>query len=191
MHLNNQDSLNLVIGNASPQIGYEEAKRAFQLNSNWWTVFASFDLPDFQPSAIWISTKTGIEIKEVVEALEGLLVLGMLEKKNGFISSIKNKNFFGFEWKNKSKAEIFEEHAIVSQQILNHVTPNSSVALDHRFFACNKDIITELYNDIKSAFDKAFEKSQTTQNNNTDIFKITFTAVNVLNEEATIKSREQ
>jgi hypothetical protein len=181
MHLNNQDTLNLVIGNASPQIGYEEAKRAFQLNSNWWTVIASFDLPDFQPSAIWISTKTGIELKEVVEALEGLLVLGMLKSENGFIKPVKNRNFFEFDWKSKSKSEIKEEHAIVSQQILNDMNDSSLVVFDHRCFAGNLEIISKLYSDIKKAFDNAFEAAQNSKNQENDrVFKITFTAVDAL-----------
>lgn len=167
-------------GSSSEQIGYSDAQEAFQLNSNWWTVFALFDLPDFTPSALWISKKTGIRVEEVVEALEGLVVLGFLKKENGTFSPVKGKEFLKFDWSKKTKTEIIDEHAIVSQQILNQMHANTTVAFDHRFLAGNKEIIVELYKDIQEAFNKAFEKSQKMKAANDAIFKITFTAVDVL-----------
>ncbi|MBX3018768.1 MAG: hypothetical protein KF767_12825 [Bdellovibrionaceae bacterium] len=50
----------------------------------------------------------------------------------------------------------------------------------HRFLAGNKELIIELYKDIQAAFDKAFEKSQQQKASNDAIFKVTFTAVDVL-----------
>jgi hypothetical protein len=73
----------LIPGNKREQVGYLEARETFQRNSDWWAVFAAFDLPDFNPSPIWISKKTGIQIEEVVHALEGLSVLGYLKKETG------------------------------------------------------------------------------------------------------------
>lgn len=173
-------SPNLNAGNTPEQIGYMEAKESFQRNTNWWTVFATFDLPDFNPSALWISKKTDLHVEEVVEALEGLTVLGYLKKENGAYDPIKGKEFLKFDWSNKSKSEIIDEHAVVSQQILNHMHADTTVAFDHRFIAGNKQLIDELYQDIKIAFDKAFAKSQENKLKNDSIFKITFTGVNVL-----------
>lgn len=180
MQTESSTSLTLQAGNTVGQIGYEEAKEAFQKNSNWWTVFACFDLPDFKPSALWISKKTNIQVEEVVEALEGLVVIGFLKKENGSFTPIKGKDFIKFDWGNKTKAEIQEDHTTVTQQILNQMHPKTTVAWDHKFFAGNKEIIQELYDDIQLAFQKAFEKGQQNKVANDSIFKITFTGVDVL-----------
>jgi hypothetical protein len=173
-------SISLQAGSDTQHIGFNDAREAFQRNSNWWTVFATFDLPDFTASPLWISGKTGLPVEEVVEALEGLSVLGYLKKENGSFMPMKDREFLKFDWSGKSKAEIIDEHAVVSQQILNDMHPNTTVAFDHRFLAGNKELIIELYKDIQAAFDKAFEKSQQQRASNDAIFKVTFTAVDVL-----------
>lgn len=180
MRIEQNASQTLHAGNSSGQIGFLEAKEAFQRNSNWWTVFAAFDLPDFNPSTLWLAKKTNLSVEEVVDALEGLTVLGYLQKENGAFEPVKGKEFLKFDWSNKSKAEIIDEHAIVSQQILNHMHPDTTVAFDHRFIAGNKEIILDLYKDIQAAFDRAFAKSQENKTANDAIFKITFTGVDVL-----------
>lgn len=172
---------NLTAGNTFTQVDYAEAQDAFQRNTKWWSVFAAFNLNDFKPSPIWIAQKVGISIEEVVEALDGLSALGYLTKDNGAFYPVKGKDFINFNWGNKTKTEIIDEHAIVSQQILNDLNTKTLFAYDHRFLAGNEEILTELYADIKNAFDKAFAKSQQTDNkNNNAIFKITFTGVNVV-----------
>lgn len=180
MELNSSPSQALAFGNQPNQIGYLDAKETFQKNTHWWTVFATFDLPDFQPSPLWIAKKTKISVEEVVEALEGLVSLGYLQKQKDSFSIIKGKEFLNFDWSNKSKAQIIDEHALVSQQILNDLHENTTVAFDHRFLAANKMIITELYQDIQKAFSSAFEKAQKSPSENDAIFKITFTGVDVL-----------
>lgn len=184
------DLLNLQAGNGTEQFGFTDARESFQRNSNWWTVFATFDLPDFNPSALWISKKTHLAVEEVVEALEGLTVLGYLKKENGSFVPMKGKEFLKFDWGGKTKAEIIDEHAVVSQQVLNHMHANTTVAFDHRFLAGDKNVIIELYKDIQAAFDKAFQKSQENKATNDAIFKITFTAVDVLKSPDT-KERGQ
>jgi len=166
-------------GKSHEQILYKDALEAYQRNSNWWTVFATFDLPDFSPSPIWITKKTGLNIEEVVEAIEGLAVLGFLKKENGAFYPVKDKSFVSFDNSKRDKAEVLDEHAVISQQILNHLSSEARVAYDHRCIAANKEIIVDLYRDILTAFDKAFQKSQEVKNND-GIFKITFTAVDVV-----------
>lgn len=163
-------------------INYNDAKDKFQRNTNWWTVFASFDLPDFVPSILWISKKTEINVEEVAEALEGLLLLGYLKKNVGFFEPIKDKEFSSFDWKTKTKSEIINEHAVVSQQILNQMREDVTLVFDHRFFAANKSVMVELYKDIQVAMNKAFKASQENKSENDSIFKLTFTGVDVLNK---------
>lgn len=180
MQLQVDASQTLSAGNSSEQIGYADAKDAFQRNTKWWTVFTTFELSDFNPSPLWISKKTGISVEEVVEALEGLAVLGHLKKENGSFYPIEGKQFANFDFTGKTKTEIIDEHAVISQQILNEMHANTTVAFDHRFIAGNEQILAELYSDIKAAFDKAFQKSQANKSANNAIYNITFTGVDVI-----------
>lgn len=190
MQLDTHASQTLSAGNSSEQIGYAEAKEVFQRNTKWWTVFAAFDLCDFNPSPLWISKKTGVSVEEVVEALEGLTVLGYLKKENGSFNPVKGKEFSKFDWSGKTKGDIIDEHAVVSQQILNEMHVDTTIAYDHRFLAGNKDIIVELYKDIQAAFDKAFMKAQENKSANDAIYNITFTGVDVIKAHDT-KGRGQ
>ncbi len=160
-------------------IQFNDAREKYQKNSNWWVVYAAFDLPDFLPSPVWIAKRTNLEISEVVEALEGLTTLGFLNKKEGAFYPTKDKKFFNFSWQDKSKSQIIDEHAVVSQQILNQLNENVRIAFDHRCIVANKMIITELYNDIAAALTKAYENAIAQPNSNDGIFKITFSAVDV------------
>lgn len=178
--LDQTSSQTLESGKSGNQIGFLDARENFQNNSNWWTVFATFNMPDFNPSTLWISKRANLPVEEVVEALEGLTSLGYLTKTNDSFVPVKGKEFLSFDWSGKSKAEIIDQHALVSQQILNHLHPATTVVFDHRFFASNIEIVTQLYKDINSAFEKAFLDSQANKSKNDGIYKITFTAVDVL-----------
>jgi len=68
---------------------------------------------------------------------------------------------------------------LISQQVLNDLEVTQKMAFDHRCFAANDEILTELYKDLATAFEKAFAKAQMSQNRDR-IFKMTFTAVDVL-----------
>lgn len=178
----NMESLpqaHLASGAVNSPISYEDALENYTSNTNWWVVFASFDLPDFDSSPLWISQRTNVSVKEVVEALEGLAVLGFLRKENGSFFPVKGKDFVKFDVKRKPKADILEDHALIASQILNQLQEEALAAVDHRCFAGNLEILQELYSDISQAFEKAYEKSKSVRNKDR-IFKMTFTAVDVL-----------
>ena len=156
-----------------------EARDLFRRNSNWWVVYAAFDLPDFVPSPTWISQRTNLDVAEVVEALEGLTTLGCLTKDDGAFYPVKGKEFIGADWPTESKAKVIDGHALVSQQILNQLHEKTQIAYDHRCIAANKKIISELYQDISKAFEKAFENARSNPSANDGIYKMTFTAVDV------------
>ena len=131
---------------------------------------------------MWISKKTGLSIEDVVEALEGLSVLGHLKKEAGGFYPVKGKELCSFGWSGKSKAQVIDEHLVVTHQILNDMQVDRTVAIDHGFIAGNKELITELYQDIKAAIDKALEKSQKNKAANDGIYKITFSSVDVISK---------
>lgn len=178
MSLNTQGETTLLSGQKHT-MQFGDAREQYQKNSNWWVVYATFDLPDFVPSPTWISQRTKLDVSEVVEALDGLTTLGFLNKENGAFYPVKGKDFVNFNWPDKSKAQIIDEHAIVSQQMLNQLSEEVRIAFDHRCFAANKEIVVELYKDILNSFEKAFQKAQANPCSNDGIFKMTFTAVDV------------
>jgi hypothetical protein len=158
---------------------FSDVLDAYQRNSNWWTVFACFDLVGCQPTVDWIAERTGLPRVDVNEALEGLRMLGYLRQDGDRYYPVHGKDFVHFGFEGLSKAQVVDRHALVSQQILNHLEPTRKYAFDHRCFAADDEIIGELYKDIAAAFDKAFTKSRNYRGAD-KVFKMTFTAVDVL-----------
>jgi hypothetical protein len=173
------DIVRLSDGHQSTNISYAESMDNYRKNTDWWVVFAAFDLPDFQNSTIWISKKTKLSIETVVEALEGLETLGFLVKKDGKYLPISEKALIKFDLSKKEKAVVLDEHALISRQVLNNLNENAMAAFEHRCFASNANILTELYSDISKAFDKAYQASLKAKDKN-QILKMTFTATDVL-----------
>lgn len=169
----------LANGRPTAAISYTDAMENYRRNTDWWVVFAAFDLPDVDPSPMWIAQRTNLSIEVVVEALEGLSVLGFLKKDKGAFSPIPGKDFVNFDVKAKPKAEVLDEHSIIAHQILNQLNEEALAAVDHRCFAANLEILQELYSDINQAFEKAYSRSKGSGPKDR-IFKMSFTAVDVL-----------
>jgi len=180
------NDISLSIGSQKDSVAYEEALENLRKNSDWWVVFSIFDIPNFDPSPLSISAKTGLSVENVVEALEGLATLGYLEKDKGRFIPIRGKDFFKLDFTKRQKAELIDEHTVVSQQILNHLTEDALVAIDHRCFASNSAVLQELYNDISVALEKAFTNSSKSKTKDR-IFKMTFTAADVLSTKGATK----
>lgn len=172
-------TLNQLPKSESEVIGFQDAQTSFQRNTNWWAVFASFDLPDFNPSPTWIAKKTNISVEEVVDALDGLEVLGLFKRDGANIIPNKDRIFAAFNWDGKTRTEIIDEHTLISQQILNDLSLREKGLVDKRFFAASPEILRELHEDIQAAFAKAFEKANSNKTKNNAIYKMTFTAVDV------------
>jgi hypothetical protein len=181
----------LEVGNTTEHISIDDARASFQRNTDWWTVFACFDLPDFNQSPLWISKKTGVSVEEVVEALEGLSVLGLLTRENGTFAPSKGREFFLYDFSGKSKKQVIEDHSIVTQQILNDMRMDGTFAIEHCSLAANKEIISELYSDMKAAIVKAFQKSQEMKNRNDGVYRIAFTAVDAIRTKSSTEKGVQ
>lgn len=169
----------LIGGNQQATSDFMSLLDSYQRNSNWWTVFACFDLARMEPTVDWITQHTGLDVEDVMEALEGLRSLGYLRKEGSRYQPIRGKDFVQFDFEPKTRAESIDQHALVSQQILNELGPTQKTAFDHRCIAANDEIVLELYKDIAAAYEKAFAKARAS-NKNDRIFKMTFTAVDVL-----------
>lgn len=181
MDLANTSSPALALGRHQPTVEFAEVRDSYQRNSNWWAIFACFDLPVSDPTPEAIAKMTKLQLSEVCEALEGLCLLGYLRKKGESFEQVEGRDFLHFDYNGVSKAEIIDRHGLVSQQMLNDLASCQRFAFDHRCFAANDAILHELYKDLRAAFDKAFAQAQTCTSGDR-IFKMTFTAVDVLSE---------
>jgi hypothetical protein len=173
----------LATGTQQSTINYAEIRGSYERNSNWWTVFACFDLQQIERTAVGIARRTGLPLAEVEEALSGLCVLGFLTRRGDSFEPVEGADFHHLDFSNMSNDEKVDRHGLVSQQILNELPDRRDVTFDHRCFAANDEILKELYKDMRAAFEKAFAKAQTSQRCDR-IFKMTFTAVDVLSKAA-------
>ena len=165
--------------NTSP-ISYNDAFENLRRNTDWWIVYCTFDLPNSVGTSLWIANKLGISVESATEALEGLVILGHLKRSDKGYEKLKFD--LDIPHANQTKAKRVEDHALVSQQILNHLNESSRGALRFATFAANLEIIVEMYEKINQAINEADEKSKMLDKSKMDnIYSITFTATNTVN----------
>lgn len=173
---NSSSEINLASGAPTSPISYADALENYRKNTDWWIIFDSFDLPNAIGSALWISGRTGLSVDTVTEALECLIVLGLLKRKNkGFE---KAKETLILPEANQTKAKRMEDHALISRQVLNHLNETARGALRFASFASNIQIVAEMYEKINQAIFEADEKSKQLSRDQIDnIYLASFTAV--------------
>ncbi len=155
---NSNSEINLASGAPTSPITFADALENYRKNTDWWIIFDSLDLPSSMGSALWISGRTGISVESVTEALEGLVVLGLLRKSpNGYE---KAKINFDLPSDNQTKQQRMEDHALISRQILNHLNEDARGAIRFASFASNIQIIADLYQKIDKALLEAQELSR-------------------------------
>lgn len=168
-------------GTESGPVSYADALENYKKNTDWWIIFDSFDLEGSKGSALWIASRTGFTVEAVTEALEGLVVLGLVKKSEQGFEKIKEE----FDpVQSLSKAEVFEDHAMISRQVLNHLLPEAKGAVRFASFASNINIIAEMYQKINEAIIEADKKSKKLKRDQIDnIYLSTFSAVSSLNSQ--------
>ncbi|MGZ5279688.1 MAG: hypothetical protein ACXWC9_07095, partial [Pseudobdellovibrionaceae bacterium] len=149
---------------------------------DWWIIFDTFDLPGAKGSTLWISSKTGIGVEPVTEALEGLTVLGLLKQSANGYEKVKTE--INIATDNQSTSDRMRDHALISHQILNHLNDQAKGALRFASFASNIQIIAEMYEKINEAIYEADRKSKRLSRDKMDnIYLTSFTTVTVLSEK--------
>lgn len=133
----------LAQGASRSPISYADALENYRTNTDWWIVFDCFELPNAIGSALWISGRTGLSLDTVTEALEGLVLLGLAKRTDKGFEAVKNVIKLPNE--DLTKQKMMENHALISRQVLNHLTDNARGALRFASFASNIQIIAEMY----------------------------------------------
>gem|GEM_PF-2552073 len=166
----------LASGVATSPISYADALENYRTNTDWWIVFDSFELPNAIGSALWIAGRTGLSVDTVTEALEGLVVLGLVKRTDKGFEAVKNVLHVTTADQNKKKR--MEEHALISRQVLNHLGENARGALRFASLASNIEIVAEMYEKINKAILEADEQSKKLRRDQIDnIYLASFTAV--------------
>lgn len=176
---NSSSEINLASGAPTSPISYADALENYRKNTDWWIIFDSLDLPSSMGSALWISGRTGISVESVTEALEGLVVLGLLRKSpNGYE---KAKINFDLPSDNQTKLQRMEDHALISRQILNHLNEDARGAIRFASFASNIQIIADLYQKIDKALLEAQELSRKLPREQLDnVYLASYTSITAL-----------
>jgi hypothetical protein len=178
-NVNSVNMPELATGQKSNPVSYADALENYRKNTDWWIVLEAFDLNNFNGSALWVSQRTGLDVETVIEALEGLSVLGLLTKSSNGFEKIQ-KDFLGFE-STKNKQQRFLDHSLVSSQILNHLNEDSKAAIRYGHFASNLSIITEMYEKINQVILEADEKSKALSRDQIDnVYLLSMTAVTAI-----------
>lgn len=173
---NNTQNTSLAVGTSSSPISYADALENYRTNTDWWIVFDSFELPNSVGSALWIAGRTGLSVDTVTEALEGLVVLGLVARTSKGFEAVKNVLHIPND--NQTKQKKMDEHALISRQILNHLHDEAKGALRFASFASNIQIIAEMYEKINKIILEADEKSKSLSRDKIDnIYLSSFTAV--------------
>lgn len=176
----------LAKGALNSSVSYADALENYRRNMDWWVVLEALDLEHAVGSAIWLSQKTGISVENTTEALEGLVVLGLL--KNGPKGFEKIKKNFDVPWNDKSKVQKLEDHALISHQIMNRLDEEARGAVRFSAFASNIEIIKEMYFKIDKLILEAQEQSQKLNSSKLDnVYLISYTSVNGANYSASAK----
>lgn len=173
---NNKSTASLAAGTSQSPISYADALENYRMNTDWWIVFDSFELPNAIGSSLWISGRTGLSLDTVTEALEGLVMLGLIKRTDKGFEAVKNVIKLPNE--DLTKQKYMENHALISRQVLNHLTDDARGALRFASFASNIKIIAEMYEKINQAILDADEQSKKLSRDQIDnIYLASFTAV--------------
>lgn len=168
---------NLSVGASKSSVSYADALENYRRNIDWWIVLESLDLSNATGSSLWVSEKTGISVELATEALEGLVVLGLI--KNGSNGFEKIKSHFDVPWNDKTKAQKLEDHALISHQVMNRLDEDARGAVRFAAFASNLEIIKEMYFKIDKLILDAQEKSKKLSASQLDnVYLVSYTSVN-------------
>lgn len=160
-------------------ISYDEALDNFYGNWIWRAIHALLDHQDFDSSPIWISKRLDISIEEVVEAFEGLKVLGLVtQDESGF--KAKQVQFIVPE-KFTTLESMVRKHRDVSQQILNQVSVEKNLKGRLYFVASNSEELERLDRKINEALLEFNKRSESCKKDG--LYAVTATAIDLLNNK--------
>lgn len=156
---------------------FNQTLEAFNSNLIWRAVYAMVELKDFDWSPVWIAKKMGISETDAMDALIGLTQLGLIRKtatgfEQGKLQIITEENQLSHE-------VMLNHHRLITEELLNLMSPKRDGAYYNFIAQGNKDALHELYAEIKEVFQRFSEKSLKNKRNYDSVFAFSFTTVDV------------
>lgn len=109
-------------------------------NVIWRGLEALIDSPDFEASPRWISKKLNTSVEKAVDALEGLVRLGILQR-TGDTYTKKAKDLYYFGPNQMSRDELLLVHKRLAQQTLTKL--ESSSMFSNWFFLADDELLAK------------------------------------------------
>lgn len=120
-----------------PQREQRAEIKQFTDNWIWRTVLCLVESPNFNPSPKWIAAKLDTSVEKVVDAIEGLVILGLIEKTaSGY--RVKN-NWLQVLPSDLSRNDLLDTHLKVAPQILSRLNEDDGFTV--QFFKGNKELL--------------------------------------------------
>lgn len=140
-------------------MSYSEALVKFQKDLDWWKVLAFMDMPDFNPSYKSISTKTGCSVEKVAEIIEGLIVLGRVQRASDGFEVISTQLPIDAN-KTMPREEMISVYNRLAMQVISERKPEGIGFNRVLFQASNKELITEYFHKLTALSEEFRLKSE-------------------------------
>jgi hypothetical protein len=156
---------------------FNETLEAFNCNLVWRAVYSLIELKDFDWSPVWIARKLGVSEADAMDALIGLTQLGLIRKtatgyEQGKLQVITEEDTIKPE-------KLINHHQLLSEEILNLMSPDRGGAYYNFMAPGDKDALRELYTEVKEVFQRFHDKCQKNKKNYDSVFAFSFTTVDV------------
>ena len=142
---------------------YIECFMKYWRELDWRAVQAVLSFENSNPSHQWIADTVNISLERVAEIMEGLIVLGIVERSTNGYRLLKRDVFLNeFPVYNEiPRDQHVDTYALMSQQIVNEVNTTAYAGSRVAIAASNKELKDELYEKIAMAMNEFVEKSAT------------------------------
>ena len=168
--------------NSNHQEKWSEALSQWHSQSTWQAVYAFLTVRPDITSAKTISEIFDVSLSHAVEAIDGLMTLGLLTLEEGKYKVLKQKFIH-----HSSKEEAVQNHKDNAREIINRFSYENGQAGSYHFTSSKEDM-----NWFNSEFLKLIETLMTRGEERHDgIYAVSMTAINFLKSSKTTKENEQ
>lgn len=154
---------------------FEFALESFRDSCLHRVMYELAGIDDFHPDFNVMAKKLGISVDEARTTFEDLLVLGVVKLVDGKYV----RQPLGV-LDQPSKEIRIARHSLMSQQLLNKLTPNQLSSTRFFFARGNANDLYKLAERIKDAFDEFAASGE--ENGSDSVYGLSFTGVNLLDE---------
>lgn len=146
-------------------------------NWTWRAVQCLVEANDFNPSPKWISQRLNISVEKAVEATEGLLRMGCLER-DGHTYKVKT-DWLQLTPNTLNRSRLLNAQSRIAPQLISKLTPSD--AFTSQFFLADKDLIKKYAPKFMSLFKEMNDEGLAS--NSTDVVAAQISFVQLTSEK--------